>query len=108
MTRLPRAGEVYDITSAASVQFARGAGLRLRVIHARVLGSTPAGWAWVEGYVIDPVIGEATERREVFVQVDGLIPIDVHPGEPAGKRDHRNAGPARIPAQRTTRTQVRR
>jgi len=29
------------------------------------------GWAWLDGYQLDTV-GDAVERRSIFVQIDGL------------------------------------
>lgn len=94
-------GELYDVTSAASVQFAGNRGLRFRVIRVWVLGSTPTGWVWLDGYVVDDITGLATERREIFVQVDGLIPVETRSTSESTARRPRNTGPARLSQQRT-------
>jgi hypothetical protein len=101
---IPQSGDIFEITSAASVQFAGDRGFTFRVINTNVLGSTPTGWIWLTGYVID-AHGDATERREIFVQIEGLISVDTLPGaQPATKPRPHNAGPARIPQQRSIRT----
>jgi hypothetical protein len=65
---LPRSGDVLRVTRAASVQFATP--MLFRVI--RVLDwSTYNGWAWLDGYQLNGV-GDAVERRSIFVQVAGL------------------------------------
>ena len=67
---LPTSGEVLRVTRAASVQFRKP--LMFRVI--RVLGGTTYdGWAWLEGYQLNSA-GDAVERREIFVQLNGLQP----------------------------------
>lgn len=101
--RLPMPGEVVAITDACSVQFA-GQHFLFRVIHHYANGSTPTGWTWLTGYVLDQGM-EAIHRREVLVQVGGLS--FVRP--PANRGDNRsrivraaaNAGHVRIPEQRT-------
>jgi len=65
---LPTSGEVLRITRAASVQFHKP--MMFRVI--RVLDwNTYDGWAWLEGYQLNSA-GDAVERREIFVQLNGL------------------------------------
>lgn len=65
---LPRAGELLDITRAASVQFTEP--FRFRVIRA-LDRDTYYGWAWLDGYQLDAE-GEAERRREIYVQLAGL------------------------------------
>jgi hypothetical protein len=65
---LPRSGDVLRVTRAASVQFTSP--MLFRVI--RVLDwRTYDGWVWLDGYELND-IGEATERRSIFVQIEGL------------------------------------
>ncbi len=65
---LPTSGEVLRVTRAASVQFRKP--MMFRVI--RVLdGTTYDGWAWLEGYQLNSA-GDAVEKREIFVQLNGL------------------------------------
>jgi hypothetical protein len=67
---LPRAGDVFYVGGAASVQFAGSRALMFRVIRVdpRV---TYDGWLWLEGYVLGPS-GDAIERRLIFVRREGL------------------------------------
>jgi hypothetical protein len=51
--------------------------------------STYNGWAWLDGYELNS-LGDAVERRSIFVQLDGLQPGQVGsiPGRhltPAGR-----------------------
>lgn len=58
------AGDVLDITRAASIQFIRPITFRL----VRVLDwPTYDGWAWLDGYEMGPK-GDAVTRRTIFVQ----------------------------------------
>ncbi len=56
----------------ASVQFA-AAPLLFRVIRVHDW-STYDGWAWLDGYELNPS-GEAIDRRTIFVQIGGLQPV---------------------------------
>jgi hypothetical protein len=54
--------------------------------------STCNGWAWLDGYELNTV-GDAVERRSIWVQLDGLQPAQVVPPpnryrtrSPAGSR----------------------
>jgi len=55
------------------VQFA-AAPLLFRVIRVHDW-STYDGWAWLDGYELNS-IGEAVDRRSIFVQVGGLQPAN--------------------------------
>ncbi|MFV2107515.1 hypothetical protein [Micromonospora sp. LOL_015] len=66
----PRPGDVLVVGGEASVQFAGERRLRFRVISVDPK-PTYEGWLWVTGYVLDKS-GDAAERREIFVQRDGL------------------------------------
>ncbi|MDG4773515.1 hypothetical protein [Solwaraspora sp. WMMD792] len=67
----PRPGDVLVVGGEASVQFAGERRLRFRVISVDPK-PTYEGWLWVTGYVIDKS-GDAAERREIFVQRQGLF-----------------------------------
>jgi hypothetical protein len=62
---------VIGVGAAASVQFGGGRKLVLRVV---AVDTRPAyyGFAWVTGYVVDRE-GEAIDKREIYVQVAGLV-----------------------------------
>lgn len=70
---IPRSGEVIRVTRTASVQFA-ATPLLFRVIRVHDW-STYDGWAWLDGYELNAV-GEAVDRRSIFVQVGGLQPAN--------------------------------
>ncbi|MGW4463032.1 hypothetical protein [Micromonospora sp. NPDC004704] len=67
---VPEPGDVLRIGAAASVQFGGASAIVFRVT---VVSKQPTydGWVWLHGYVLDRK-GEATEKREIFVQYDGL------------------------------------
>lgn len=65
---LPKSGDVLHVTRAASVQFSEPLLFRVIRVHD---WSTYDGWAWLDGYQLNSV-GEAVERRSIFVQVKGL------------------------------------
>lgn len=66
---LPSAGDLLEVTRAASVQFVRP--IWFRVI--RVLDwPTYDGWIWLDGYRLDAK-GDAVARRSIFVQPAGLV-----------------------------------
>lgn len=64
----PRSGDVLRVTRAASVQFRCPIHFRVIRVHD---WSTYSGWVWIDGYQLNSV-GEAVERRSIFVQLDGL------------------------------------
>ena len=66
-----RPGVVLLITKHASAQFAAVEPFPFRLITHRTYGSTPAGCTWIDGYQLHPA-GHAVERRQLFVQIDGL------------------------------------
>lgn len=70
MTVRPGPGDLLRIDGRASVQFAGGRSLTLRVVS---LSDRQAydGWIWLTGYVIDRR-GTATTKREIYVQLSGL------------------------------------
>jgi hypothetical protein len=65
---LPRSGDVLRVTKAASVQFTQPLLFRVIRVHE---WPTYNGWAWLDGYELNAV-GDAVERRSIFVQIDGL------------------------------------
>lgn len=65
---LPRSGDIVRLGRAASVQFA--APILFRVIRVHDW-PTYEGWIWLDGYELNQ-IGDAVERRSVFVQISGL------------------------------------
>ena len=68
MTTL-RAGDLIEVTRAASVQFVKP--IRCRVI--RVLDwITYDGWCWLDVYQLNDK-GDAVARRSIFVQPAGLV-----------------------------------
>jgi hypothetical protein len=65
---LPTSGDVLRVTRAASVQFTQPMMFRVIRVHD---WQTYNGWAWLDGYQLNSV-GDAVERRSIFVQVNGL------------------------------------
>ena len=65
---LPRSGEVLRVTRAASVQFIEPLLFRVIRVHE---WATYDGWAWLDGYELNSV-GDAVDRRSIFVQLRGL------------------------------------
>lgn len=78
-----RPGDVVLIDGRASVQFAGGRTIVLRIIS---IDDRPTyhGWVWLTGYVLDKR-GKATDRRVVFVQVAGLRFAPAHRGARPGR-----------------------
>jgi hypothetical protein len=70
---LPRSGDVVHLARAASVQFDGARAILFRVIRVHDW-PTYDGWVWLDGYQLNAV-GDAVERRTVFVQIDGLRPL---------------------------------
>ncbi|WP_245714720.1 hypothetical protein [Micromonospora inyonensis] len=64
-----RAGDLFEVTAAASVQFT------VRPIVFRLIRVldwvTFDGWIWLDGYQLDAK-GDAVARRSIFVQPAGL------------------------------------
>jgi hypothetical protein len=63
------------VTRAASVQFTTPMLFRVIRVHD---WSTYDGWAWLDGYELNS-LGDAVERRSIFVQLDGLQPAQPGP-----------------------------
>jgi hypothetical protein len=80
----PGPGDVFFVSHAASVQFAGDRAINVRVIRVdpRV---TYVGYAWLDVYVLDPAHC-AVERRSIFVQVAGLLPIPITPSACSSQR----------------------
>ncbi|MFF5054881.1 hypothetical protein ACFY1S_17045 [Micromonospora sp. NPDC000663] len=84
MTAPPCPGDLLVIDGRASVQFAGDRALTFRVV---CVSDQPTyqGWVWLTGYVLNRR-GDATAKREVFVQLAGLRPaVPVTPTQ-AGRR----------------------
>jgi hypothetical protein len=92
---MPRSGDVVVLDKAASVQFATP--LLFRVIRAHDW-PTYDGWVWLDGYELNSV-GDAVERRSVFVQIAGLRPAHKAAPRAAVPRRPGNAAPV-VVAQR--------
>lgn len=67
---LPKTGDVLRVTRAASVQFVQPILFRVIRVHD---WQTYDGWAWLDGYQLN-AMGDAVERRSIFVQLQGLQP----------------------------------
>jgi hypothetical protein len=76
----PVPGDVVWLGAAASVQFAGGRAIALRLISIDPR-PTYRGWVWLIGYELDRQ-GNAVGRREVFVRVAGVrrMPGRAEPG----------------------------
>lgn len=72
MTARPSPGDLLVIDGRASVQFAGDRALTFRVVSV-CDRPTYEGWVWVTGYVLNRR-GNATAKREIFVQLAGLRP----------------------------------
>ncbi|MCW6008518.1 hypothetical protein K1W54_28835 [Micromonospora sp. CPCC 205371] len=68
---LPRSGDVLHVTREASVQFVEPILFRVIRLHD---WPTYDGWVWLDGYELNTV-GEAVERRSIFVRIGGLRPV---------------------------------
>ncbi|MFC6018426.1 hypothetical protein ACFP2T_19720 [Plantactinospora solaniradicis] len=79
---VPKAGDLVRVTGRTSVQFAGTRALMFRVLAVDPK-PTYYGWAWIAGYVLNRT-GEAVERRKIFVQPAGLVPVpSPRPSRPA-------------------------
>ena len=85
---LPRSGDVLHVTRAASVQFATPILFRVIRVHD---WATYDGWVWLDGYELN-AMGDATERRSIFVQIAGLRAVGKAPDPRA--RNNRKPGAA--------------
>ncbi|WFE43506.1 hypothetical protein [Verrucosispora sp. WMMD1129] len=82
MTARPAPGDLLRIDGRASVQFAGGRALTLRVVSVSDRHAYD-GWIWLTGYVIDRR-GNATAKRELYVRLAGLRPpVNLPPPGPA-------------------------
>ncbi|MGC4878372.1 hypothetical protein ACLQ26_19200 [Micromonospora sp. DT43] len=80
MTRRPSPSDLLVIDGHASVQFAGDRAMTFRVASVSDQ-PTYQGWVWLTGYVLNRR-GDATAKREIFVQLAGLRPSPV-PAAPA-------------------------
>nr|WP_320067883.1 hypothetical protein [Micromonospora sp. RTGN7] len=84
---------VFQITSAASVQFVKP--IFFRLIKVREDWITYHGWIWLHGYELD-ANGEAAAQRTIFVQLAGLI-VQNPPPAPARRPARRPKKPTSAP-----------
>ncbi|MEU7933642.1 hypothetical protein [Micromonospora echinofusca] len=70
MTARPSPGDLLAVDGRASVQFAGDRALTFRVVSV-CDQPTYAGWIRLTGYVLNRR-GEATDKREIYVQLAGL------------------------------------
>jgi hypothetical protein len=99
VTARPSPGDLLIIDDRASVQFAGGRALTFRVVSVSDQ-PTYQGWIWLTGYVLNRR-GEATARREVYVQLAGLALYGAP--EPDGASEQR----ARILSGRRRKTPIK-
>lgn len=85
---LPRSGDVLKVTKDASVQFTEPVLFRVIRVHD---WPTYDGWVWLDGYQLNGV-GDAVERRSIFVQLGGLRQVGTAPDPRT--RNARRPGPA--------------
>lgn len=81
---IPRGGDVLRVTRAASIQFIQPILFRVIRMHD---WPTYDGWAWLDGYQLNGV-GDAVERRSIFVILAGLQPgrVPTVPEQPVARR----------------------
>ncbi|MEV4822062.1 hypothetical protein [Micromonospora sp. NPDC049274] len=72
MTARPSPGDLLLVDGRASVQFAGDRALAFRVVSVSDQ-PTYQGWVWLTGYVLNRR-GDATAKREIFVQLAGVRP----------------------------------
>lgn len=90
-------GNVVRIGARASVQFGAGREITMRITKVQDW-PTYHGWCWLTGYVLDHN-GEATDRRDVFVQCAGIRHISA-PTPKAKPPMHPAPLPSPIPRRR--------
>lgn len=69
---LPRSGDILHVGRDANVQFDGDRAIAFRVIRTHDW-PTYTGWIWLDGYELDR-LGQAVERRSIFVMIAGLFP----------------------------------
>lgn len=85
---IPRSGDVLHVTRSASVQFVKPILFRVIRVHD---WPTYSGWVWLEGYELN-ASGDAVNRREIFVQLNGLRQVRTAP-VPAPQRGYGRIAP---------------
>jgi len=93
----PRAGDILLITRAASVQFQTPMLFRVIRVHD---WPTYTGWLWLDGYQLDAV-GDAVERRSIFVQASGLQRAAPPARRPRPRRGHAPDPPTELATRKT-------
>ena len=68
---MARAGDILQITRAASVQFGGRRAIWFRLIRVHPW-PTCADWVWLDGYELDRH-GDAVVRRDIFVRPAGVL-----------------------------------
>ncbi|MEW2378824.1 hypothetical protein AB0883_22365 [Micromonospora sp. NPDC047812] len=101
VTARPSPGDLLIVDGRASVQFAGDRALTFRVVSV-CDQPTYAGWIWLTGYVLNRR-GEATDKREIYVQLAGLRPATsasiprrtsaTHPRNRGGRHEVRRSTP---------------
>ncbi|MFY1700582.1 MULTISPECIES: hypothetical protein [Micromonospora] len=66
------AGDLVQVTRAASVQFVNPIMFRVIRVIEDWTRTTYNGWCWLDGYQLDAT-GDAVARRSIFVQSAGLV-----------------------------------
>ncbi|MFG1649642.1 hypothetical protein ACGFIE_06920 [Micromonospora sp. NPDC049275] len=84
MTRRPSPSDLLVIDGQASVQFAGDRAMTFRVVSVSDQ-PTYQGWVWLTGYVVNRR-GDATAKREIFVQLAGLRSAGASTSPPQGGR----------------------
>ncbi|WP_229397836.1 hypothetical protein [Micromonospora okii] len=69
---LPKAGDLVQVTRAASVQFQKPIMFRVIRVLEDWTAKTYYGWAWLDGYELDAK-GDAVKRRSIFIRPAGLV-----------------------------------
>ncbi|WP_428961995.1 hypothetical protein [Micromonospora fluostatini] len=99
-----RPGDVFLLTRAASVQFARP--ITVRVIRHHADWPTYHGWTWIDCYQLD-ARGDAVARRELYVMPAGMTRQHPPPPRPTAPPSAQPAPSARPTAQPSARPTAR-
>ncbi|MFI9525756.1 hypothetical protein [Micromonospora rosaria] len=99
-----RPGDVFLLTRAASVQFARP--ITVRVIHHHADRPTYHGWTWIDCYQLD-ARGDAVARRELYVMPAGMV-RQTDPPAASGRVAVRRATAQQVPRRAGGNTPTRR
>ncbi|MGC4877933.1 hypothetical protein ACLQ26_16955 [Micromonospora sp. DT43] len=87
-------GDLLLIGPACSPQFTGDRALRLRLVSVGEIDPY-SGWMWLTGYVLDSR-GDATAKRELYVQRTGIVVEKRAPAPPlVGRKPYAEPRPAR-------------